>query len=176
MANWLIVCSYKMTWFAADKRWQFQRQISLKGFFLMRRKILISLVQINIVYFVIILLQHCCIIRLSNMMVGCTHSTCKRNMGVNVFQTVAVVQPDLPSNSRQLGPVHLALTRSYRMRTKCSYRLKTVILDVFLCSTHVANKFHNKGEFHLRTGREVPRGWEQVELYFFFNLGARWGG
>ena len=181
-------------WETARTKWRDLQRISYGNFsgklvlktffFLVRRKILIYLVQINIVHFVIILLQHCCIIRLSNMMVGYTHththththSTCKRNMGVNVFRIVTAVQPDLPSSCTQLGPVHLALTRSYRMRTECSYRLKTVILDVFLCSKHVANKFHNKGEFHLRTGCEVPRVWGQVELYSFFNLGARWGG
>jgi hypothetical protein len=33
-----------------------------------------------------------------------------------------------------------------------------------------------KGKVHPRTGQEGPEGGVEVELYPFFNLGARWGG
>ena len=87
----------------------------------MRGKIFISLAQLNIVYFVIILLQDYRLYRLSNKMLGYTQYVLTQRgchcVGRNVFQTVAVVQPYLLSTSMQLGPIHLALTKFYRMRT-----------------------------------------------------------
>jgi hypothetical protein len=63
-----------------------------------------------------------------------------------------------------------------RKSTLCSVQIICTVIRVSGKCASCKVSFISNENFHTRIGHENPRGGEDVQLYSFFNLGARWGG